>query len=109
MKYLYLIIAIVSEIFATTYLKKSEGFSLWKPTLLCVIGYLIAFYFLSLTLKTMPVGVAYALWSGIGIVFITLVGLFIFKQTPDLPAIIGITLIVAGVLVINLFSKMSTH
>ncbi|MFZ4262185.1 DMT family transporter [Sphingobacterium sp. HJSM2_6] len=109
MKYLYLIIAIVCEIFATTYLKKSEGFSLWKPTLICVIGYLVAFYFLSLTLKSMPVGVAYALWSGIGIVFITLVGLFIFKQTPDLPAILGITLIVAGVLVINLFSKMSAH
>lgn len=109
MKYIYLLIAIVSEIFATAYLKKSEGFSQLIPTLLCILGYGVAFYFLSLTLREIPVGIAYAIWSGVGIIFITLLGIFAFKQVPDLPAIIGLILIVAGVIVINLFSKMGTH
>ncbi len=109
MKYLYLLIAIIAEILATTYLKKSEGFSLWKPTLICLMGYGVAFYFLSLTLRTMPVGIAYAIWSGVGIIFISLIGMFYFKQTPDLPAIIGLILIVIGVVVINVFSKMGSH
>ncbi|MDM1293179.1 multidrug efflux SMR transporter [Sphingobacterium sp. N143] len=109
MKYLYLLLAIVAEIIATTFLKKSDGFTLFKPTIICVIGYIIAFYFLSITLKYIPVGISYAIWSGVGIVAITLIGLFLFKQIPDTPAIIGMTLIVAGVIIINLFSKMSAH
>lgn len=105
----YLFIAIICEIIATTYLKKSDQFSKLIPSLITIAGYAAAFYFLSLTLKTIPVGIAYAIWSGVGIVLITLIGMIAFKQTPDLPAILGLALIVIGVMVINLFSKMGTH
>lgn len=107
--YLFLLGAIIFEMLATTALKSSEQFSKLVPSILCVLGYILAFYFLSLTLKTMPVGVAYAIWAGLGIVLISIVGIFAFKQIPDLPAIIGMVLIVAGVLVINLFSKTASH
>lgn len=109
MRYLYLILAIAAEIFATTFLKKSEGFSLWKPTLVSIIGYIIAFYFLSITLKYIPVGISYAIWSGVGIVAITVIGMISFKQVPDTAAIVGMSLIVAGVIIINVFSKMGAH
>ncbi|MDR0261769.1 MAG: multidrug efflux SMR transporter [Sphingobacterium sp.] len=109
MKYIYLFLAIAAEILATTFLKKSEGFTLFKPTLICIVGYIVAFYFLSITLKYLPVGISYAIWSGVGIVAITLIGMFLFKQIPDTAAIIGMTLIVAGVIIINLFSKMGAH
>ena len=105
--YLFLLIAIVFETVATTALKSSEQFSKLTPSIITVLGYIAAFYFLSLTLKTVPVGVAYAIWSGVGIVLIALVGVFVFKQIPDLAAIIGFLLIIAGVVVINVFSKMS--
>jgi len=107
--YLFLLGAIIFEMLATTALKSSEQFSKLMPSILCVLGYILAFYFLSLTLKTMPVGIAYAIWAGLGIVLISIVGIFAFKQIPDLPAIIGMILIVAGVLVINLFSKTASH
>lgn len=107
--YLFLLGAIIFEMLATTALKSSEQFSKLVPSILCVLGYILAFYFLSLTLKTMPVGIAYAIWAGLGIVLISIVGIFAFKQIPDLPAIIGMVLIVAGVLVINLFSKTASH
>lgn len=107
--YLYLILAIVFEIIATTFLKKSEEFSKLWPSIVTVIGYSAAFYFLSLTLRQIPVGITYAIWSGVGIICITIIGIVAFKQVPDLPAIIGIALIVIGVIVINLFSKMGTH
>lgn len=107
--YLFLFIAIVFETLATSALKSSEQFSKLIPSIITVLGYIGAFYFLSLTLKTLPVGLAYALWSGVGIVLITLVGVFVFKQIPDTPAIIGFLLIIAGVIVINVFSKMSAH
>ncbi|MFZ4863294.1 DMT family transporter [Sphingobacterium sp. Mn56C] len=106
---LYLLLAIAFEIVGTTFLKKSEEFSKLWPSVITIGGYLCAFYFLSLTLRTIPVGVAYAIWSGVGIVLITLIGIFLFKQTPDLPAVLGLILIIAGVLVINLFSKMGAH
>ncbi|HAE69051.1 MULTISPECIES: DMT family transporter [Sphingobacterium] len=109
MKYTYLFLAIAAEIFATTFLKKSAGFTLIKPTILCIVGYIIAFYFLSITLKYLPVGISYAIWSGVGIVAITLIGMFLFKQIPDTAAIIGMVLIVVGVIIINLFSKMGAH
>nr|WP_293884548.1 MULTISPECIES: multidrug efflux SMR transporter [unclassified Sphingobacterium] len=109
MKYIYLFLAIAAEIFATTFLKKSEGFTLIKPTIISIVGYIIAFYFLSITLKYLPVGISYAIWSGVGIVAITLVGMFLFKQIPDTAAIVGMVLIIAGVIVINLFSKMGAH
>ncbi|MBB3225367.1 DMT family transporter [Pseudoduganella umbonata] len=109
MNWLYLAIAIVAEVIATSALKASEGFTRPVPATLVVIGYGIAFYMLSLTLRTIPMGVVYAIWSGAGIVLITLVGYFMFRQRLDLPALVGIGLIVAGVLVMQLFSKATAH
>lgn len=106
---LYLVIAIVCEVIATSFLRASEGFTQLVPSLVVVGGYGVAFYFLSLTLQTIPVGIAYAVWSGLGIVLVSIIGLFAFRQSLDLPAIIGIGLILAGVLVINLFSQSSAH
>lgn len=107
--YLLLLLAIGLETIATSALKASDSFTKLIPSVITVIGYAGAFYFLSLTLRTIPLGVAYALWSGIGIVLITLVGMFLYKQHLDLPAIIGILLIVIGVVVIQLFSNTSAH
>jgi small multidrug resistance pump len=109
MNYLYLAIAIVSEVIATSALKSTDGFTRPVPSLLVVAGYACAFYFLSLTLRAIPVGVAYAIWSGLGIVLVT-AGAWIFhKQQLDAPAILGISMIVAGVLVVMLFSKTAAH
>ncbi len=109
MGYIYLTIAILSEVIATGALKASDGFSNTVPSIIVVVGYTVAFYFLSLVLKTVPVGVAYAIWSGMGIVFITILGAVLFKQKLDLAAVIGMLLIVIGVVVINVFSKSSGH
>lgn len=105
MKYVYLFIAIISEVVATSSLKASEGFTKLWPSILVIVGYALAFYFLSITVKVMPVGISYAIWSGVGIVLVTIAGIYFYKQVPDLPAIIGMALIAAGVLVINIFSK----
>lgn len=102
-------LAIVSETIATTALKSSDGFSRLWPSLIVIVGYGISFYLLALTLRTIPVGVAYAVWSGIGLVLITLLGWAVHGQKLDLPALLGIGLIVAGVAVMNLFSKTSGH
>ncbi|WP_322469781.1 SMR family transporter [Hydrogenophaga sp. SNF1] len=107
--YLYLGIAIVAEVAATTALKSSAGFSRLWPSVAVVVGYSVAFYFLALTLKTLPTGIAYAIWSGVGIVLISLLGWLVHRQTLDLPALLGMGLIMAGVLVINLFSKSAAH
>ena len=107
--YLYLSIAIIAEVIATTALRAAEGFTVLWPSALSVAGYIVAFYFLSLTLKTMPVGIAYALWSGVGIVLISLAGWLLYKQLLDLPALLGMGLIMAGVIVINVFSKTAVH
>lgn len=107
--YVFLLMAIAFEIVATSSLKMSEQFTKLIPSIVTVVCYIAAFYFLSLTLRTLPVGIAYALWSAIGIVFITIIGIFAFKQVPDLPAIIGLVLIVAGVVIINVWSKTSAH
>ena len=109
MNYLYLTIAIVSEVIGTSALKASEGFSKLTPSIIVVIGYGTAFYFLSLTLKTIPVGIAYAMWSGVGVLLITLVGLFVFGQKVDLAGWIGIFLIATGVVVLNVLSKTTAH
>src|SRR5690606_15383483 len=101
--------AIASEVVGTSALKASEGFTRLGPSLVTVAGYAVAFYFLSLTLATIPVGIAYAVWSGVGIVLIALVGLLWFGQTLDAPALLGLALIVAGVLTINLFSTTLNH
>jgi multidrug transporter EmrE-like cation transporter len=107
--YVYLAIAIVSEVVATSALRAAEGFTRLAPSVLVVAGYALAFLFLSLTLKTIPVGIAYAIWAGVGIVLVSLVAYFLYGQALDAPALIGMGLIVAGVLVINLFSKSSAH
>ncbi len=105
----YLMVAIVAEVIATSALKAANGFTVLVPSVITIAGYVVAFYFLSLTLKTIPVGIAYAIWSGLGIIAVSVIALVLYKQTLDLPAMIGIGLILAGVLVINLFSRSSAH
>lgn len=105
---IYLLLAIVFEISGTTALKLSNGFTNWGYTSIMVVAYIVSFYFLSLTLRTMPVGIAYAIWSGVGILFITIIGWFAFKQKLDPAAIVGILFILAGVIIINMFSKSSS-
>ena len=109
MGYLYLAIAIITEVAATSALKASQEFTKLIPSLVVVIGYGVAFYLLTLVLRTIPVGIAYALWAGVGIVLVAIIGAILYKQIPDFPAAIGIGLIVAGVVVINLFSKTIGH
>ena len=109
MKWGYLLVAILAEVAATSALKASQGFTVLLPSAIVVLGYAVAFYFLSLTLNAISVGIAYALWSGIGIVFITAVGWLWFGQALDTAAMLGIALIVAGVGVINLFSNAAAH
>lgn len=103
--YIYLAIAIVAEVIATTALARSNAFNNLWPSLVTVLFYAIAFGFLSLTLRTLPTGVVYAIWSGVGIVLIAGVNWLVFKQSLDLPAIVGIGLIMAGVVTINMFSS----
>ena len=107
--YLYLAIAIVAEVIGTTALKAVAGFSKPLPLFLVVVGYGTAFWMLSLVMKSIPVGVTYAIWSGLGIVLISIASLVIYGQKLDLAALLGISLIVAGVLVIQLFSSSSGH
>ncbi len=109
MPYVYLAIAILAETLGTSLLKLSDGFTRLWPSLGVLLGYGVSFYFLSQVLRDIPTGIAYAIWSGVGIVLITTIGWFFFKQTLDLPAFIGLGLIVAGVLVINLFSNSVAH
>jgi small multidrug resistance pump len=105
--WLFLAVAIVSEVVGTSALRASAGFSRLWPSAVVVLGYASAFYFLSLTLETIPVGVAYAVWSGVGIVLIALIAWLVYGQALDLPAIVGMSLIVAGVVILNLFSTVS--
>tara|TARA_R110000764_G_scaffold49780_1_gene109940 strand:+ start:54327 stop:54659 length:333 start_codon:yes stop_codon:yes gene_type:complete len=107
--WIYLVIAIVTEVIATSALKASEGFSKPLPSVVVAIGYLVSFYFLSLTLKTIPVGIAYAIWSGVGIVLISLASWILYGQKLDLAALVGMGLIMSGVVVINLFSRTAGH
>ncbi|GKS68707.1 small multidrug resistance pump [Nitrosomonas sp. PY1] len=108
-QWIFLSIAIISEVIATSCLKASEGFTRFWPSVVVVIGYLLAFYLLSLTLKTIPVGIAYAIWSGVGIVLIAIVGWLFLGQKLDVPAIIGLAFIITGVMVINIFSQTTAH
>ena len=109
MNWVYLTIAITGEVIGTTALKASEGFTRPAASAITALGFGVAFYFLSLSLRTIPVGIAYAIWAGVGVVMISAIGYFRFKQSLDLAALIGIGLIVAGVIVINVFSKSITH
>lgn len=107
--YLFLAAAILCETLATSFLKKTEQFTKPLPTLIFAIGMIASFYLLSHAVKGIPVGIAYAIWSGVGIVLISAIGYFVYKQTLDLPAIIGLLFIIAGVIIINLFSKSAAH
>ena len=107
--HILLLTAILAEVIATSALKSSECFTRPLPSLLVVTGYATAFFLLSATLKTLPLGVAYALWSGIGTALVAVAGWMFYRQQLDLPAVAGITLIIAGTLVLNLFSKVSVH
>ena len=109
MTWLTLVGAIVCEVIGTSLLQASNQFTKPLPTIGMAICYGAAFYLLSLTLKAMPVGLAYAIWSGLGVVLISAIGLVAFKQRLDLPAILGLVMIVGGVIVINLFSKSAVH
>jgi small multidrug resistance pump len=109
MAYLYLALAILSEVIATSALKASEEFTKLVPSIIVLIGYGAAFYFMTLVLRTIPIGITYAVWSGVGIVLIAVVGAIFYKEIPDLPAVIGMGLIMSGVIVIHLFSNTVTH
>ncbi len=107
--YLFLFLAIIFETVATSFMKQSEQFTKLVPSVVTIVGYIGAFYCLSLVLKTIPVGIAYAIWSGVGIILITLIGLVVFKQHLDLAAFIGLGFIIAGVIIINVFSHSVSH
>jgi small multidrug resistance pump len=109
MAYLLLAIAIVSEVIGTTALKASDGFTQAVPSLIVVACYGASFYFLALVLQSMSVSIAYAVWAGLGIVLLTVVGAITYRQIPDLPALLGMGLIVSGVVVIHLYSKSAMH
>lgn len=109
MKYLFLGLAITLEVIGSSFLKASDGFSKLIPSLITVVAFCGCFFFLSHALKSIPLGFAYAMWAGLGIVLTALVSVFIFKQSLDLPAILGILLIIAGVVVMNVFSNSASH
>ncbi len=109
MAYLYLSIAIIAEVIATSALKASKEFSVLTPSLVVIVGYAAAFYFMTLALRTIPLGITYAIWSGVGIVLVTLAGVMLYKETPDVPALIGIAFIIIGVVIIQVFSKTTGH
>ena len=109
MGYLYLAIAIIAEVIGTTALKATDGFTRPLPSLVVVVSYAAAFYFLALVLRVMPGGIAYAIWAGVGTVLIAVAGIVVFRQMPDWPAIVGMALIVAGVIMINAFSGAVRH
>ncbi|KJV40957.1 DMT family transporter [Acinetobacter brisouii] len=105
MAFLYLLIAILAEVIATSSMKASDGFSQLLPSGITILGYAFAIYFLSLTMKSIPIGITYALWSGAGIILVSLVGFFYYKQHLDVAAVIGLAFMIAGIMIINLFSK----
>lgn len=107
--YVYLALAIAAEVIGTSALKASEGFTRPWPSVVVVVGYGLAFFLLSLVLRSLPVGIAYAIWAGLGIVLVTVAGVVVYGETPDLPAVAGIAMIVGGVVVIQLFSKVAAH
>ncbi|MDR0664755.1 MAG: multidrug efflux SMR transporter [Helicobacteraceae bacterium] len=107
--YLFLALAIAFELIGTTALASSKQFTKITPIVVMVVAYIASFYCLSLSIRTIPIGIAYAIWSGVGTALIALVGALAFKQAPDAPALIGIALILAGTATINLFSKTAAH
>ena len=106
MVYVYLATAIIAEVIATSALKASDEFTRLIPSLIVVTGYAVAFYFMTLTIRTLPIGITYAVWSGLGIVLISIVGAVFYKEIPDVPAMIGMGLIISGVVVIHIYSDV---
>ncbi|SEN11796.1 DMT family transporter [Halomonas caseinilytica] len=109
MSYVFLALAIIAEVVATSALKASDEFSRFWPSVLVVVGYVTAFYLLTLVFRTLPVGITYAVWAGLGIVLVTLVGMVVYGERPDLPAVVGMALIIGGVAVIQVFSSSTPH
>ncbi|OUS27377.1 QacE family quaternary ammonium compound efflux SMR transporter [Gammaproteobacteria bacterium 45_16_T64] len=109
MAYVYLVLAIITEVAATSAIKASEEFTKPIPSAIVILGYGLSLYLLALVLRSMPVGVTYAVWAGLGVVLVTAAGAVFYKQIPDVPAMLGMSLIVAGVVVINLFSVTTEH
>lgn len=109
MVYIYLALAILAEVVATSALKASDEFSRFWPSVVVVVGYVTAFYLLTLVFRTLPVGITYAVWAGLGIVLVTLVGMLVYGERPDLPAVLGMALIIGGVVVIQVFSSTTAH
>jgi small multidrug resistance pump len=109
MQYVYLSLAIVAEVIATSCLKASEQFTRFVPSLIVIVGYGVSFYLLSIVLRTLPVGIVYAMWSGVGIVLVAIVAFVLYRQVLDIPAMLGMALIIAGVATINLFSTSAAH
>ena len=103
--YFYLAIAIIAEVSATSALKASAEFTRVIPSLIVIVGYGVAFYFMTLVLKTMPIGITYAIWAGLGIVLVAIVGAIVYKEIPEVPVIVGMALIITGVVVIHIFEK----
>ncbi len=109
MTYIFLAVAIIAEVTATSALKACDGFTKLIPSVLVVVGYGVAFYCLTIVLQTIPIGITYAVWAGLGIILVAIVGMVHYKQVPDIPAIIGMVLIISGVVVINVLSKVVSH
>lgn len=109
MAYLYMALAIVAEVVATSSLKASQEFTRFWPSVAVVVGYALAFYALTFALRTLPVGIAYAFWAGLGIVLVTLIGVLVYGERLDPPAVLGLTMIVGGVVIIQAFSNVSAH
>ncbi len=109
MAYLYMAVAIVAEVVATSSLKASQEFTRFWPSVVVVVGYGLAFYTLTLALRTLPVGIAYAFWAGLGIVLVTLIGILVYGERLDPPAVVGLAMIVGGVVIIQAFSQVSAH
>jgi small multidrug resistance pump len=107
--WLFLLAAIISEVTATSSLKASAGFTKIMPSVVVVVGYALSFYFLSLVLKAIPIGIAYAVWAGLGIVLLAVVGWIVFGQALDAPALLGMALILAGIIIMNVFSNTVSH
>lgn len=109
MHWVHLLLAIGAEVFATSFLKMTREFTRFWPSVAVILGYAFSFYCLALAQRVIPVGIAYAIWSGVGIVFVAVIALFAYGQRLDFPAVVGLGLIMAGVIVINIFSKTVAH